>query len=210
MKKSASIIVFLLIMALAFCGCDKKEENNKKEIENITRYEEEKEPDNKEVILKEDEENTDENIEEQEKVQEDEKETDSKSSQPLKSLAEICNEIKQEVSASDAMDLDLDAICNLYAIDTSWVKDASGFVVMAGTFPHEVVMVEAKDSDSAAKVESMLKVKYNSFVEQSKGYDAQNYALAQKCKVERKGNHISMFLSPDFEVIRTIYSKFIK
>ena len=106
------------------------------------------------------------------------------------------------------MDLDASAICSLYGIDASDVKDAAGFVVMAGTFPHEVVMVEAKDEAAAQRAEELLKAKHSAFVEQSKGYDAENYALAQKCKVERKGNRISMFLSPDYAVMNSVYYKY--
>ena len=47
-------------------------------------------------------------------------------------------------------------------------------------------------------------------IAQSKGYDAKTYALAQKCKVERNGSFVSLFLSPDCEQIKGIYNKYIK
>ena len=108
------------------------------------------------------------------------------------------------------MDLDADAISSLYGIETSDMVQAVGFVVMEGTFPHEAVMVEAKNADAAVRVETLLKAKHTSFVEQSRGYDAENYALAQKCKVVRNGNYISMFLTPDYEDMRAVYKKYIK
>ncbi len=201
MKKLLIILATALVFALAVSGCTDKEE---KKIENITRTEEKQEPEVKEKVPEEEEKQPETEPPEAEK----EETPDKPVSKPSASLTEILSEIKNTVGADGAMDLDASAICSLYGIDASDIKDATGFVVMAGTFPHEVVMVEAKDDAAAQRAENFLKAKHSSFVEQSKGYDALNYALAQKCKVERKGNRISMFLSPDYEVMNSIYSKY--
>lgn len=201
MKKILMILAIVLILALSVSGCKDKEE---KKIENITRTEEKQKQE--EEILQEEEKQPE---EEEEKTEEKKEETFEKPvSKPSASLPEILGEIKNAVNSDGAMDLDASAICSLYGIDASDVKDAAGFVVMAGTFPHEVVMVEAKDEAAAQRAEELLKAKHSAFVEQSKGYDAENYALAQKCKVERKGNRISMFLSPDYAVMNSVYYKY--
>jgi len=44
---------------------------------------------------------------------------------------------------------------------------------------------------------------------QSKSYDAENYKLAQQCKVSVKGNFVTLFLSPDHAQIQTILDKYI-
>ena len=201
MKKILMILAIVLILALSVSGCKDKEE---KKIENITRTEEKQKQE--EEIPQEEEKQPE---EEEEKTEEKKEETFEKPvSKPSASLPEILGEIKNAVNSDGAMDLDASAICSLYGIDASDVKDAAGFVVMAGTFPHEVVMVEAKDEAAAQRAEELLKAKHSAFVEQSKGYDAENYALAQKCKVERKGNRISMFLSPDYAVMNSVYYKY--
>lgn len=201
MKKILMILAIVLILALSVSGCKDKEE---KKIENITRTEEKQKQE--EEIPREEEKQPE---EEEEKTEEKKEETFEKPvSKPSASLPEILGEIKNAVNSDGAMDLDASAICSLYGIDASDVKDAAGFVVMAGTFPHEVVMVEAKDEAAAQRAEELLKAKHSAFVEQSKGYDAENYALAQKCKVERKGNRISMFLSPDYAVMNSVYYKY--
>lgn len=201
MKKLLIILATALVFALAVSGCTDKEE---KKIENITRTEEKQEPEVKEEVSEKEEKET-----ETEPLDEKEDETSEETvSKPTASLLQILSEIKTAVGAEGAMDLDASAISSLYGIDESDIKDAAGFVVMAGTFPHEVVMVEARDEAAAQRAENFLKVKHSSFVEQSKGYDAQNYALAQKCKVERKGNRISMFLSPDYEIMNSVYGKY--
>ncbi len=201
MKKLAFLLAAILMFTFVFAGCG---EDKPKEIENITREEKEE----KEIVHEKEPEKVTE--EEPEKESEKEQKEEEQPKTETKTLAQISAEIKSAVSASGALDLDASAIASLYGADMGDMLQAVGFVVMEGTFPHEAVMVEAKDSAAASRVEALLKAKHSSFTEQSKGYDAENYALAQKCRVERRGNHISMFLTPDFEAMRAIYTKYIK
>lgn len=206
MKKS--IIIAFLVVALVFAsGCGKSEEKSEKQIENITREEKIDEKD----IARNEPQGAAESETAQEATQGGEEENNEVASQSKEAnLNEIRSEIKNAVAASDAMDLDADAISSFYYVDSADIKQAAGFVVAAGTFPHEAVMIEAVDSAAADRIEKLLKTKHEAFLTQSKGYDASNTALAQKCKVERYGNHISMFLTPDFEVMKTIYTKYVK
>lgn len=202
MKKLILLLAAIMVFTFAGCTEDKPKE---KEIENITR-EKEAQP------KKEASEAEKEPSEEKEDSREEEKEEEKKEEPVVetKTLAQIQAEIKTAVSASGAMDLDAGAISSLYGIESGDMVQAVGFVVMEGTFPHEAIMVEAKNAEAAARVENLLKVKHTSFVEQSKGYDAENYALAQKCKVVRNGNYISMFLTPDYETMQAVFKKYIK
>ncbi len=210
-------MALILSVGVSLFGCGNKETAVKKPVENISREEKEvKQPEEKKADTEED--NSDEQKEESKENEKDEskqdaqpvKEPEVKNEAPAVKLGSIRSEIKSSLAISDAADLDADSISGLYGINPSDIKDAAGFVVMAGTFPHEVVMVEAKDASAADRIESMLSAKHQSFVEQSKGYDAENYALAQKCKVVRKGNQLSMFLTPDYETMQGVYNRYIK
>lgn len=202
MKKLLIITITALIFVLAVTGCTDKEE---KKIDNITRTEEKNTPIKQEEVTE-----VKENEPEEEPSKEitEEENSDKAEEKPTATLSAILGEIKTAVNADGAMDLDASAISTLYGIASSDIKEAAGFVVMAGTFPHEVVMVETTDDAAAQRAEELLKAKHSAFVEQSKGYDAENYALAQKCKVDRKGNRITMFLSPDYAVMNSIYGKY--
>ena len=59
------------------------------------------------------------------------------------------------------------------------------------------------------RIEEAFNSKIVAFTQQSKNYDAANYALAQKCEVQKNGNFYAMFLSPDFEAIKAVYDKYI-
>lgn len=206
MKKLILLLVAIMVFTFAGCTEDKPKE---KEIENITR---EKEAQPKKEASEAEKEPSEEKEDSREEEKEEEKKEEKKEEPAVetKTLAQIQAEIKTAVSASGAMDLDAGAISSLYGIESGDMVQAVGFVVMEGTFPHEAIMVEAKNAEAAARVENLLKVKHTSFVEQSKGYDAENYALAQKCKVVRNGNYISMFLTPDYETMQAVFKKYIK
>lgn len=126
------------------------------------------------------------------------------------SLSRIRSDIIGKEGISDAMMLESEAMANLYGIDESKIKQAAGFVTMSGTFPHEIIMIEASDGQSAAAVETALKNKLNEVLEQSKTYDAQNYELAQQCRVNKNGNFISLFLSPQQADMLKIYNSYMK
>lgn len=212
MKKIIFIMCLVLTVAVAFTACGESEE---KKIETITREAEKEISEEKEIVNKEQEAALESKAEEEKAADKEDKEDEKQESEKAPaaekisaSLSVICDEIKKTVKADGAMDLDAGAVSGLYGIDAGDIKDAAGFVVMAGTFPHEVIMVDAPDEQAAMRVESLLKVKHTSFVEQSKGYDAENYALAQKCRVDRNGTRISMFLSPDYAVMNSIIAKY--
>jgi len=208
MKKT--LIMILAVLVFASAGCSQKEAAPI--TENITREQEvtEEPAENIEESETDALDSTDKQ-EEPEVIEEKPLEPEKEEAEPAPvNLSTVNSEIKTAVSASDAMDLDAEGISNLYGILPEDIGQAAGFVVMDGTFPHEAVMVEAKDTAAAERIENLLKEKHTAFKEQSKGYDAQNYELASKCKVERNGNFISMFLTPDFETMRAIYSQYVK
>ena len=125
-------------------------------------------------------------------------------------LEKLNAEIMEAIGAADALEFTAQSVYALYGIEESDIKQCSGFTVMEGTFPHEIVMIEAADDEAAARIEAAFESKIKAFTEQSRNYDAKNYALAQKCTVQKNGRFYAMFLSPDFEGIMEIYGKYIK
>ena len=114
-----------------------------------------------------------------------------------------------EIGVKDSLQLNEKSAKALYGIEASDMKQCVGFSVMSGTFPHEVVMIEASNDAAAKRIEEAFNSKIEAFTQQSKNYDAANYALAQKCEVQKNGMFYAMFLSPDFEEIKAVYDKHI-
>lgn len=194
MKRAFSVIPVLLLVCLLFTSCTEKQAN--REIEDIS---------DKVVVYggSKDDKVLDE-------IKDDTADAKEPEEQTSKSLEDIRNEIISSIGAEDAAPLDADSASAIYGVDTADISQAAGFVVMAGTFPHEIIMIQAVSEEAASEVAELFETKLDAFTQQSKGYDAHNYALAQKCKVERNGNFVALFLSPDCEKIKGIYSKYIK
>ena len=69
-------------------------------------------------------------------------------------------------------------------------------------------MVEAVDSAAAQRIQEKMENRLKEVKNQSQSYDAENYALAQKCTVETTGNYIALFLSAKYEDMQTIYHSY--
>lgn len=125
-------------------------------------------------------------------------------------LFEVRDKIINDLSISDAILIESADLFDLYGISEDMLLQSASFVTMDGTFPHEIVMTQGKDSKTADTIESALSTRLSEVLLQSKSYDAENYALAQECKVVRKGEFVSIFLSPLQNDMLSVYNEFIK
>lgn len=124
-------------------------------------------------------------------------------------LSAVCSAMTSQLGISDGFALDTSALMGLYGISADLVKQSGGYVTMSGTFPDEIILVEAVDSAAADAVQACLQTRLNAVMEQSKTYDAENYALAQKCFVGRNGLFLSLILSPKQEELVAVYGNYI-
>ncbi len=124
-------------------------------------------------------------------------------------LETVRDEIISSLEIEDAMFMETEKLNSLYGIDADKVKDSACFVTMSGTFPHEIIMVEADTKDDVDQISMALEKKLGEVLVQSKSYDAENYRLAQQCKVYTKDNYAVLFLSPEYAKMQTILEKYI-
>lgn len=218
MRKNICIIAAVLAVGMCFTACSKKSDEDKKEIETVTKQtkipgKEEEAEVKDEVVADVNKDDTDAETPETPSAPEAsaaEENTLSSHAASDVDLSQVRSAILQKEGIEDAMLLDADAMSGLYGIDLSQIKQAAGFVTMSGTFPHEIIMIEAVNVQSAASIEAALNTKLSEVMNQARSYDAENYALAQKCKVSKKGNFVSLFLSPKQAEINTVYGGYVK
>ena len=120
-------------------------------------------------------------------------------------LSEVRDTVLQEMNLQEPFLLETEALMNLYGIDAQWVASSAGFVTMNGTFPDEVIFVEAADEASAEQIRTKLQGRLDEVLVQSKTYDAENYALAQACMVMVDETYVCLILSPNHEQIAELY-----
>ena len=124
-------------------------------------------------------------------------------------LAAVRTAIVDQLGLVDPLNLDADALNNLYGIDPSLVAQSASFTVAAGTFPDEVIMVEAVSDEAVATIQEKLQSRLDEVLVQSQSYDAENYKAAQSCQVRVNGRFVSLILSPKQADIAVIYASYV-
>ena len=124
-------------------------------------------------------------------------------------LAAVRTAIVDQLGLTDPLNLDTDALNNLYGIDPSLIAQSASFTVAAGTFPDEVVMVEAVSDEAVATIQEKLQSRLDEVLVQSQSYDAENYKAAQSCQVRVNGRFVSLILSPKQADIAAIYASYV-
>lgn len=125
-------------------------------------------------------------------------------------LTALKSDMLKKLNITDALDLGKDALLSQYGIREEDVADFACFVTLDGAFPQEIVMIRAGSADAANRVKEHLQTRLEEFRVQSQNYDAENYAVAQKCSILTSGNYVAMFLTPDYEVMRQMFQDAMK
>ena len=125
------------------------------------------------------------------------------------SLADVRTAIINGLGIEGPLMLETDALLGLYGIEASIVAQSASFVTMSGTFPDEIILVEAVDEAAAASIAASLQNRLNEVLVQSQTYDADNYAAAQACTVRTNGLFVALILSPKQAEIAGIYENYV-
>ena len=123
-------------------------------------------------------------------------------------LAAVKAEMIEKLSPADPISLEAQSLLDLYGIAAEDIASSACYTTMDGVFPEEVIMVEAKDADALKRIEEKMNNRIGEVKVQSQNYDAENYAIAQKCEVQKNGNYIAMFLSPDYDSLTEIFNSY--
>lgn len=123
-------------------------------------------------------------------------------------LNEVRAEMLETQNPEEPWMLETDALKNLYGIEAEDVAQSASYVTMSGTFPDEVILVQAVDEKAAERIQSALSARLSEVMVQSQNYDPDNYAAAQKCTVSVAGTYVALILSPDQESLRSVYDGF--
>lgn len=122
-----------------------------------------------------------------------------------KDIAAIKDTILSQLEIADAIDLPKERLLDLYGIDAAGVKDSACFITMGGAFPDEIIMVETVDAAAAKAVAEKLEVRLADAKNQAENYDAESYALLEKCKVTTTGLYVTLFISAKNEAMQSIF-----
>ena len=111
-------------------------------------------------------------------------------------LTVLRESVIDQLEISDPLTLESSVLVDLYGIGEDLIAQSGCFVTMSGTFPDEVLLIEAIDPTAATVIAEKLQGRLDEVLVQSKTYDAENYAAAQNCKVTQCGSYVTLILSP--------------
>lgn len=125
-------------------------------------------------------------------------------------LSEVMTKINTEYDISIKQLSSTEDLNKYYTINAEDVKQFAAEINQTVNAPVEIVMIEAKDATAAGNVETALTNRYNAIIQQYSGYSPENLAMAQKCKVTKDGNFVSMIVADKASEMLEIYYEYVK
>jgi len=119
-------------------------------------------------------------------------------------LQDIRDKMVSSLEIENYLDIDENRLQNVYGIDPEDFTESASFVTMSGVFPHEVILVQAKDDDATERIAEKLESRLEEVRNQYRDYDAESYAMAEECSVDIDGKIVSLLLSPEHKAMREI------
>lgn len=123
-------------------------------------------------------------------------------------LTEVRSALISAQGTNEAYLLETDALKNLYGIEAEDVQQSASYATMAGTFPDEVILVQAVDEKAAERIQTSLETRLDEVKVQSQTYDPENYAAAMACSVRVDSTYVALILSPQQELLQEVYDGF--
>ena len=124
-----------------------------------------------------------------------------------KPLSDIYSDIKAQYTLTDMVEFtDASTIERFYGITADQMEEFAGGVNNSGVNQEEIVLIKAKDADSASDIETKLSNRLESKLNETKNYNPEQYAIVEKASVNTSGLYVSLIISENRDGITKIYN----
>ena len=120
-------------------------------------------------------------------------------------LEQVKGQMLEAIKESDPLELPAERLTELYGIEQEDLKSAACIITLGGAFPDEIIMTEAVDAAAAKRIAEKLEARLADVTNQAQNYDAESYALLEKCKVQTVGTYVTLFISAENEQLQQIF-----
>ena len=125
-----------------------------------------------------------------------------------KPLSDIFSQIKSEYKLTDMVEYtDVNSLERTYGITAADVDEVAGGVNNSGVDMEEIVLVKAKNADTAKTVAEKLTNRLNSKLAETKSYNPEQYAIVEKSSVDTDNLYVSLIISKDLDGIKKLYKE---
>lgn len=122
----------------------------------------------------------------------------------------VKNSIIEKAELEDPLEIDLENLCERYDIAAEDVAEAVCVTTLNGTFPDEIVIVKAVNESAKLRITEKFSSRLDDVRVQSENYDAENYALAQECKIIEKDSYLALCISAKHAQMEKIFEEGFK
>lgn len=98
---------------------------------------------------------------------------------------------------------------DFYGIQADDMEDFAATLCSNGISAQEIVLVKAKDGDSAKRVEEKLQNRLDNRKSELKDYLPDQYDIVSQCQVKRDGVYVRLIISPEEEALAEIYQGYL-
>lgn len=98
-------------------------------------------------------------------------------------------------------------LIDYFGIDSELVKNFA-VVMQSNGLGNELIMIETYDATSASQVADDLNVHLQDSMKTMESYNAQQYAVLEKCHVDINGSYVSLFVAENADEMIEIYNSY--
>jgi hypothetical protein len=125
-------------------------------------------------------------------------------------LKGVLADIQEQIPVDGVAELSESDMFDLYGIEAKDLKQFAGYIKMDGVSADEVIMAEGVDADATERIRGHMEDRLNALKNESVKYNAEQYAVVEKCSVRVKGNYVCLLVSPELDKMNGIYDGYVK
>lgn len=125
-------------------------------------------------------------------------------------LPKVMTDMKNILENKEMMDLTEQNLLQNYGVQPENVKQFAVYIDSTGLKGDEIILMEGKDEAAAKEIKGLIDARYKQKENTMKSYQPEEYAMLKECKVEQKGNYISLIVSPQHTELEKIYADSFK
>ena len=125
-------------------------------------------------------------------------------------LAALREQLLTDCGISDFVNVETDALTNLYGIDAAGVASSASFSASSGAaFPQEIVMVQAVDEAAAGTMLNTLKGLVSQWIEADRDYAPEEVPKLEKAVLRQSGAWVVLVVANDPDAAAKLVGEYI-
>lgn len=123
-------------------------------------------------------------------------------------VTKVMSALLEKAPIEGSIQLTEDDMLNFYGIEGDKMEAFAADLAADGITAKEIVLVKAKDEDSAKDVETKLQNRLEARRNEFNNYLPDQYAIVEKSEVKRDGVYVRLIISPQQEELVELYNSY--